>query len=662
MKVEVIPSFNQEQFTDIIVVDGVNTTLSSAFQTVNAATIGHYKISITADIYEEDLILSSVVPLTIEGNGHLISNCIKVDSSMVCEVRPDYLLVDGKPRMVSSSVSNHFDISQYELLSKDEGTRSSDSWPYTVSIPNAPEKITSNVNIGDSYIMWHSRWHSNIEYITGIDGNNIVVTPIAARAYNGSDQVYNAYKAMNIVSESEYYYTSTNGGYLLHVPFQYTELRYARKPRVLSLESACNVTLQNATIIGSNFIHRGASQSDKAMYYNSAIYIRHGANIKILGCTFKGCPNGCITSRGKVDGLWVEKCDFIDIYGKGIQLGASSGNPTGDLIDELEVHSSPSDNTTRNVNIYDCSFIRCGSLMACASPIFLQNIANANCCRNTILVCSYSAIAVGWSFNKERTVETLSNIYIAYNHIGYVGMHLLSDLGGIYTIGECPNGYIIGNLIHDVYSLTGLLGMGCYNDEASKYWYWYKNLIVGCDRFYQNNFNIANLFDSCIFAYSNETAIALNNPAGTFFEKCIFKTNKDISNRANIQADMCVFNSYPSINGIPINGRHMIGDAVGVLFPHILEHDFSVSTSATFTFVYAGNNYVITANGSESPYIELKAFALQKGVVTNRGTRDDVSDAFSYNGETYDISEYPRLMCKELYEYSNEYINAVVSS
>lgn len=190
-------------------------------------------------------------------------------------------------------------------------------------------------------------------------------------------------------------------------------------PRVFSLENACNVILQNATIIGSNFIHRGASQGDRDMYYNSAVYIRHGANIKIFGCTFKGCPNGCITSRGMVDGLWIEQCDFIDIYGKGIHLGASSNNPTIDFNDELEVHNLPSDNTTRNVNIYNCSFVRCGSLMACASPVFLQNVTNTKFCRNTILECSYSAIQIGWSFHKEPTVEAL------HRHICGIQAHRL---------------------------------------------------------------------------------------------------------------------------------------------------------------------------------------------------------------------------------------------
>lgn len=662
MKVEVIPSLNETQFTSEIVVDGSNVTLKQAFETVNAATSGRYKISIQADVYEEDLVLTSVVPLVIEGNDHIISNCIPVNENLLCDVRPDWLIVDGDIHLVSSSVANPFDINQYEVVDEYEGTRSGNSWPYTVTLANVPSSITQNVNEGSSYIMWHSRWLCNLEYITDVSADTITVTPIAARNYNGSDQVHNAYKAMNIVSETEYYYTESGDKYLLHVPYEYSTLMYARKPRVLSLQSACNVTIQNATIIGSNFIHRGGSQGDRNMYYNAALYIKYGANIKIYGCTFQGCPNGAIATRGNVDGLWVEKCDFIDLMSKGIHLGASTNSPTTDLEDELSVHGSPLDNTTHNVYIYDCSFKRCGSLKADATPIFVQNASKVRICNNTILCCSYSAIQVGWAFNREEPIETVSDVYVAYNHIGYVGMHILSDLAAIYTIGKCPNGHIVGNLIHDVYSLTGLLGMGCYNDESSRYWHWYKNFVCGCDRFFQNNYNYGNEFDSCFFMYSNVPAIALNSPFGVLFYGCVFKTNQEISNNPHIQTDMCIFNSTPKVSGKEIKGRYIIADPIDSLFTDVVHQDFSMKENSYATISYNGSNFTIYTNDTSSSFIGMKIFGETKGVVSSRVTRDSIGDSFEYDGKDFDISDYSRFICTTaLYGYSNMYINASIT-
>ena len=660
MEVRVIPSLNEAPFTNEIHVDGVNVTLKQALETANAATSGRYKISIDADVFEEDLVINSVVPLTIEGNGHVISNCIPVGSNLICEVRPDYLVVDGVLHLVSSSANNPLDINQYVVLNHYGGTPSSSTWPYTVEFDFASNDMADKINLGDSYIFFHSRWLAQTEYITAKTSTTFTTTPISERPYDASPLTHNAYKFMNIVSDTEYYYTSVNSGYLLHIPYSYSSIRYARKPRVLSLESACNVTIQNATIYGSNYIHRKNSQGDRVMYYNAAVYIKYGANIKITGCTFKGCPNGAITTRGNVDGIWIENCDFLDLYCKGIHIGASTNQPTSDTEDELLVHSLASDNTTHNVRIKDCCFKRCGLLKADGSPIYIQNAANVYVCRNTILNCSYSAIQVGWSYSHIEQTDTCHDIYIANNHIGYVGNHLLSDLGGIYTIGQCRNGYMIGNLIHDVYSMSGNLGIACYNDQGSKYWFWYGNVICGCDAFFQNNFNYCCGFENNVFMYSNKAGILLNNSLGVYWYNCVFKTNKDISDNKSIQMDMCIFDSEPVVGGKPLNCRYIIANPINTLFRDVLNHDFSIDTSKSYSIDYNNLSHVL-AYDSQNSFLNVRYWNYTKGVSTNRSQRDTISESFVYDGQTYDISKYSRFLCTtSLHNFDNDYINAAI--
>lgn len=56
---------------------------------------------------------------------------------------------------------------------------------------------------------------------------------------------------------------------------------------------------------------------------------------------------------------------------------------------------------------------------------------------------------IGWNWNSDPT-QTKDN-RIEYNYIHDIGQNVLSDLGGIYTVGENLNTIVGNNVIHDVY-------------------------------------------------------------------------------------------------------------------------------------------------------------------------------------------------------------------
>ena len=119
---------------------------------------------------------------------------------------------------------------------------------------------------------------------------------------------------------------------------------------------------------------------------------------------------------------------------------------------------------TGNLQILDNHIHDYGLTYPAAVGVLLMHSAGNTIAHNHIHDGYYTGISAGWVWGYSRSISR-DNL-IEFNHIHDIGKGLLSDMGGIYTLGVSPGTLIRNNHIHHVDAhLYG--GWGIYQDEGS---------------------------------------------------------------------------------------------------------------------------------------------------------------------------------------------------
>lgn len=181
--------------------------------------------------------------------------------------------------------------------------------------------------------------------------------------------------------------------------------------------------------------------------------------IKLWGaknCTFENC----------------EICN-IGMYAIDISSGCRGNAFVGNDLHNLaaggfrvnggEAHSHPLLRTADNV-ISDNLVHHYGEIFPSAVGVLLMNTEGNSVVHNHIHHGYYTGISIGWVWGYTRSVSRDNRI--EFNNIHDIGQGLLSDMGGIYTLGVSPGTTIRNNIIHDV-DANQYGGWGIYHDEGS---------------------------------------------------------------------------------------------------------------------------------------------------------------------------------------------------
>ncbi|MCD6507181.1 right-handed parallel beta-helix repeat-containing protein [Candidatus Poribacteria bacterium] len=228
----------------------------------------------------------------------------------------------------------------------------------------------------------------------------------------------------------------------------------------------------------------------------------------VRNCSFERCTlehlgtygielaRGCKYNR-------IEGCTVSDLGAGGIKIGETVIRD-----DELE---QTHDNTVSNCHIYNG-----GLIFHSAIGIWIGQSYNNRISHNHIHDFYYSGFSVGWTWGYGRSLAG-GNI-IEHNHVHHIGVRsngdgpILSDMGGIYTLGIQEGTIIRNNIFHDIAGLR-YGGWGIYFDEGSTHIVAENNLVYRTTHggFHQH-YGRENVVRNNIFALARDHQIQRSRP------------------------------------------------------------------------------------------------------------------------------------------------------
>ncbi len=183
-------------------------------------------------------------------------------------------------------------------------------------------------------------------------------------------------------------------------------------------------------------------------------------------CSFDNCRVENIGGSGIWLGTGCKNCsivnsEFVDISGNGIMIGEGQDR---EVNDEKWWKKAPGQVALGNV-IENCRISDCGKQFYGSVGIWCGLVAETNIRKNQIFDLPYSGISIGWMWSPVPTPCRQNTI--DGNHIHHI-MQILSDGGGIYSLGLQPGSKLINNCIHDVEINAGRAeSNGMFLDEGT---------------------------------------------------------------------------------------------------------------------------------------------------------------------------------------------------
>ncbi|KQC29953.1 right-handed parallel beta-helix repeat-containing protein [Flagellimonas eckloniae] len=386
--------------------------------------------------------------------------------------------------------------------------------------------------VDDGVAVVFNKWLEYHMPIDRIDRQNkkIVSTKKSGRAIEADDDYYLEGGRVMLDKPGEWYLDRQDKK-LYYFPLEGETEVVATIPSLINVlrlegDAANNKLVEHVQFKGLTFSHTtwilprdveesGYGQADIRM--DGAVFLTGAKN-----CLFEECEVTAIGNYGIEISLGCSNnrilgCDIHDLGAGGFLIGPKI-RPKGkvaaeDIGGELPpVLEKPTDATSNN-EIADCRIYDGGKYFHCAVGIWIGQSPDNHIHHNEIYDFYYSGISTGWTWGYGPALAT-GNIF-EYNHIHHIGKltngdgSVLSDLGGIYTLGNQTGTIIRNNEFHDIWA-GKYGGWAIYCDEGTTNILVENNLAYRCRHAcFNQHYGKDNIVSNNIFAFADTSVIMM---------------------------------------------------------------------------------------------------------------------------------------------------------